>query len=85
MEEPEGYKTSDGSMVCKLEKSLYGLKQAPRCWHIKLNSILDQFGLKPSSSDPCLFLSDNSALLLACYVDDGFITNLLTVDEAFVD
>ena len=36
MEEPEGYKTSDGSMVCKLKKSLYGLKQAPRCWAHKV-------------------------------------------------
>lgn len=75
MEEPEGYKTSDGSVVCKLDKSLYGLKQAPRCWYIKLKSVLKQFGLKPSSSDPCLFLRNKSDLILACFVDDGLIVS----------
>lgn len=73
MEQPEGYQSSDGTMVCLLNKSLYGLKQAPRAWNDKFKSVLHSFGLEQSRHDPCLFVSKEKDLFLALYVDDGLI------------
>jgi hypothetical protein len=38
-----------------LKRTLYGLRQSPHHWYTKINSILNQLGLKANSSDPCLF------------------------------
>ena len=47
MEQPEGFKIGDGSMVCKLQRAIYGLKQAPRAWHLALKQVLATIGFKP--------------------------------------
>jgi len=36
MQQPQGFESSDKTLVCKLQKSLYGLKQAPRQWFDRL-------------------------------------------------
>lgn len=74
MKQPEGF--DDGSKkVCKLRRSLYGLKQAPRCWNRRFGSFLLKLSLKPSESDPCLYMRVNGGkkLILALYVDDGLV------------
>lgn len=81
MEEPEGFASSNGTMVCHLKKSLYGLKQAPRSWKKKLSSVLHQFGLQATRSDPCLYVSKDSSLILACYVDDGLVLSKNPVER----
>mgnify|MGYP000992362219 CR=1 FL=1 len=64
---PENY-------TCRLIKSLYGLKQAPRCWSKRVSDVLRQYNMKPTYSDPCVFVSSEYAMLyLALYVDDGLI------------
>ncbi len=35
---------------------LYSLCHSPRHWYTKINSVLNKIGLKPNSSDPCLFM-----------------------------
>lgn len=58
----------------RLIKSLYGLKQAPRCWSKRVSEVLRKFEMKPSFSDPCVFISSQESMLyLALYVDDGLI------------
>ncbi|KAK2367079.1 hypothetical protein QL285_080397 [Trifolium repens] len=76
MVQPQGFETSDSSLVCKLNKALYGLKQAPRQWFDKLNSTLIQFGFKASKCDPSLFIytKDRQIVYLLVYVDDIIIT-----------
>lgn len=72
--QPDGYQ--DGStQVCHLKKSLYGLRQSPRCWHKKLHTVLNSFGLQQSKADNCLYFSNQKGcrLLLCIYVDDGLI------------
>lgn len=70
MDQPDGFE--DGtSRICKLVKSLYGLKQAPRAWNSTFDRFLQSFGLKQSSNDPCLYVSQT--LFLVLYVDDGLI------------
>ena len=72
MVQPEGFQTEDGK-VCLLLKSLYGLKQAPRCWNKKFTSFLEEFKLKATDADPCVFVSTGKEkkIILALYVDDG--------------
>ena len=76
MLQPEGFISSDASLVCKLKKALYGLKQAPRAWFDKLRTTLQQFGFTNTHSDTslfCLFSSD-SVIYVLVYVDDILIT-----------
>ena len=40
MQQPEGFVSSDGHKVCKLDKGLYGLKQSGRLWYKRLVAIL---------------------------------------------
>lgn len=75
MKQPSGYDDGSGR-ICKLQRSLYGLKQAPRCWNIKFMEILNNFDLKVSDADPCVFVSKSNGkvkLILSIYVDDGLI------------
>ena len=56
--------------------SLYGLKQANRNWGEDLDQSLRDFGLTPSSADPCLYIMVDSSgrLVVLIYVDDFIIT-----------
>lgn len=77
MELPDGLKTKNPNLVCKLKKSLYGLKQAARCWYDKFDSELKSIGFTESLVDPCVYfiqgknVKDNVYILL--YVDDVVI------------
>lgn len=72
MMQPDGF--HDGTnRVCKLNKSIYGLKQAGRVWNIKLDDMLQKFGLTRSLNDQCLYISPTADLIIAVYVDDFLI------------
>ena len=75
MAQPEGYQKLDSSKVCLLNKSLYGLKQAPRCWNTTFSGFLSKFKLKPTQSDPCVYVGScrGETVYLIIYVDDGLI------------
>ncbi len=78
IKQPMGYHIPGKEhMVYKLKKSLYGLKQAPRQWNKKLDSVLQQLGLKPSVIDPCLYCKvANDVMLFVCvFVDDLVISS----------
>eukprot|EP00957_Ditylum_brightwellii_P128348 9789104-Ditylum_brightwellii.AAC.1 len=51
---PRDYKQP--GKVLKLTKSVYGLAQVPLHWFNKLTGGLARAGLKPSNSNPCLFI-----------------------------
>ena len=72
MEVPEGY--NENNKVCKLAKSLYGLKQAPMIWNKVFTNFLKQNGLTQLDSEQCIFVNDCKDLILAIYVDHGYIT-----------
>lgn len=74
MIQPEGYDDGTGR-CCKLVKSIYGLKQAGRVWNETLNRVLENFGLKRSKMDQCIYYSvgDRGILILTIYVDDILI------------
>lgn len=61
-----------GDKVCRLNKALYGLKQAGRQWYRTLNGRLQQLGLKPTTTDPCVYVTrrGGNILLALVYVDD---------------
>jgi len=61
-----------GNKVCLLERALYGLRQAGRQWNIHLDKILRKLGLKPTVTDPCLYMSKQKGKLslVLVYVDD---------------
>lgn len=82
LQPPEGLDVAEGH-TCKLLRSLYGLKQAPRCWNSKFKEILERFGMRPTYSDPCVYISKHQRpLYLALYVDDGLV---FAQDERDID
>lgn len=86
MKQPEGF--SDGTgRVCKLQKSLYCLKRSSRCWNLRFTQFLNKFGLKSTSADPCIFVSqkEGKRLILAIHIDDGLIAaESKEVSEEFI-
>ncbi|PLW18034.1 hypothetical protein PCASD_19810 [Puccinia coronata f. sp. avenae] len=58
--------------VLKLHKALYGLNQSPQCWQKALTAALRSIGLKPTYSDPCLYVSadESKPFFLFVHVDD---------------
>lgn len=78
-------KDLDKDKVCHLKKSLYGLKQSGRQWYKKLHHSLLDMGLKPTHSDPCLYVKQKGEdiLLLGVYVDDLLLAS--TKDKWIVD
>ena len=76
MDQPEGFiKSGRENEVCRLVKSIYGLKQAPRVWNAKFNEFLLKFGLKRSTTDPCVYFrrQEEEMTIVAIFVDDGLV------------
>ena len=75
MNQPDGFAAkSKENLVCKLKKSIYGLKQSSRCWNEALSEHLKKLGLKQSSHDPCIYVSNSGGeIIIAVYVDDIII------------
>ena len=79
---PEGWAITDDegnvqqNMCLKLLKNLYGTKNAARNWYKKLNGALRKLGFTPSKIDPCLYMRNDSLIVL--YTDDCLI---FTKDE----
>jgi len=76
MTQPKGFEDRS-DRVCKLKKALYGLKQSARCWNRKFTDCLKEFNLRATEADPCVFTADSckEKLILAIYIDDGFIAS----------
>ena len=81
MQQPQGFESSDKTMVCKLQKALYGLKQAPRQCFDRLKETLLQFGFVVSKCDPLLFVYKDKRhiIYILIYVDDIIITGTPSV------
>ena len=68
---PQGYGAGQSDKVLEVTKSLYGDCRAPRLWYDYLRNKLEQIGLKPDGSDPCLFIGMGCVMIT--YVDDAVI------------
>ena len=67
----------ESSLVCKLHRSLYGLEQSPRAWFGRFSSVVQEFDMTQSTSDPNVFFHHTSSgqfIYLIVYVDDIVIT-----------
>lgn len=75
MHQPEGF--NDGSKrVCRLHKSLYGLKQAPKNWNERFSKFLKTLGYRNTDDDPCIYYNEDRSIIIALFVDDGFVVGL---------
>ena len=75
MEIPRGIEVEHGNTrdyVLRLEKNLYGRCQAPRVWGLHRDKGLKELGFTQSKIDECMFVKDNTILLV--YVDDAIVT-----------
>jgi hypothetical protein len=73
IEKPEGFQlTNKGKCVCKLKKALYGLKQAPIAWYARLDSYLQNQGLKRGSTYNNIYckIDVNNIIIVEVYIDD---------------
>ncbi|KAD7117348.1 hypothetical protein E3N88_04616 [Mikania micrantha] len=78
MSQPSGFiDPSLPNHVCKLNKAIYGLRQASRAWYDELKNFVLSNHLKPTISDPSLFinLSTSSPIYILVYIDDIIITD----------
>ena len=79
VQQPKGYEQLGPNgeyLVCRVHKSLYGLKQSPRNWNMVIDAWLRDYGLIPTTADPCVYvLVDDSGgyLIVVLYVDDLII------------
>jgi len=78
MKLPNGYRgPKNHHMFWRLKKAIYGTRQAARSWNTLLASVIKEYGLQQSLTDPCLFymLDDNNdiVLLTALFVDDQLV------------
>jgi hypothetical protein len=69
--QPIMYETGDE--VCKLRKALYELKQSPKVWYDTIHDYLKKLGFKRTESDHGVFISPETGVILAVYVDDLLI------------
>jgi len=60
-------------MVLRVKKAIYGLKQSGREWYIEVSNGLAKLGLKPTFSDPSVFVNEDRSLIVGLYVDDMII------------
>eukprot|EP00957_Ditylum_brightwellii_P064447 4890780-Ditylum_brightwellii.AAC.1 len=63
--------------VVQVVQALYGTKQASRCFNLHADATLRSIGLKPLSTDTCVYVMENPncpqglpKLILILYVDD---------------
>ena len=60
----------DPQIIFLLLKTLYGLKQSPALWYKQLHHVLVDMGFEPVLKMKCLFINQNSHVLLFFFVDD---------------
>jgi hypothetical protein len=71
LEQPEGFiNVNYPDYVLLLNKALYGLKQSARIWFYTLKPKLLKLGFKSLNSEACLFINNNTKVIICLYVDD---------------
>ena len=68
----------ESCLVYKRCRSLYGLKQSPQAWFSRFSSVVQEFGLIPSTENYSVFYHHTSTrhcIYLIVYVDDIVITS----------
>ena len=71
LEQPEGFiDPKNPNSVLKLNKALYGLKQSARIWFYTLKPKLLKLGFKVLNTESCLFINNNTKVIICLYVDD---------------
>jgi hypothetical protein len=69
MRAPRGIDLPRGMCFLVL-RAIYGLKQSPREWYQKFKSTMQSWEWRISAYDPCVFINDNTRLILQLHVDD---------------
>jgi hypothetical protein len=80
MQQPEGFviesedRSARSKLVYRLRKSIYGLKQASHNWNKVIDTWLQQYGLKATQSDPCVYVKEDprneNTMMVLLWVDD---------------
>jgi len=69
MRAPKGIGLPRGMCFLVL-RAIYGLKQSPREWYQKFRETMQRWEWRISAYDPCVFIDDNTGLILQLHVDD---------------
>ena len=71
LEQPEGFININYlDYILLLNKVLYRLKQLARIWFYTLKPKLLKLGFKSLNSEACLFINNNTKVIICLYIDD---------------
>jgi hypothetical protein len=80
---PTGYKHLNYEWAIQTKRNLYGLVQSSQNWFLKISKIYERLGFKQSKSDPCLFLRNDTIIVL--YTDECMLhaKDMNIIDDFF--
>jgi hypothetical protein len=68
--------------VCLFHKSVYGFKQASKEWNKWFNDFLVSYNLKPTSVNPCVYVSKiQPCFICTIFIDDRLIYNDKNINQ----
>lgn len=62
------------NQIFKLEKPLSGLQKVPFIWNQEFTKFLTSRRLMQTVSDCCLYKTKDCSMILAIFINDGFLT-----------
>ena len=67
---------SDGCLYFELKRYVYGLHEAPNQFNRYLDTVLREYGFKPTTADPCQYTKEtrDGLIILSDHVDDMLLT-----------
>ena len=72
MMQPEGFKSTYESKMCKLQRSIYRLKQASQSWNIYFDKVIRMYDFVRNGEEPLIYKWANGSVIIffILYVDD---------------
>ena len=71
---PEDPMAADKQYVGRLLKAMYGTRDAPAVWQQEVRQTMAELGFKPCLATPCLYVNEETGVMVVAHVDDMLCT-----------